>query len=63
MIIGSYKRISNIKKIGTQCVHVASQKKYHDRMFISKTRQAVAFSLFIFLKMPTMQSLDVKSNG
>ncbi len=42
------------KKIGTQCVHVASQ----DRILI-KHNKTINAMLFLFFTIPTMQVLDV----
>ena len=57
----SFLRYIFCKKIGTQCVHVASQKKHHDRMFIKQNETSSCN--YLFLIMPTMQLLDLKSNG
>ncbi len=57
----SFENKLNKIKIGTQCVHMASQKKHHDRIFIKQNDKQL--QLFIFLTMPTMQLLDLKCNS
>ncbi len=49
------------KKIGTQCVHVASQQKHQltikDRILIK--HKAINAILFVFFTIPAMQLLDL----
>ena len=47
-------------KIGTQCLHVASQRKHQltKTGFLLSTRQSMQYYLYFFT-IPTMQVLDV----
>ncbi len=55
-----HMKLLQAQKIGTQCVHVASQKKRYDRMFIKQNETSSCN--YLFLTMPTMQLLDLKFN-
>ncbi len=56
-----YETPIHIQKIGSQCVHVASQQKHQltikDRILIK--HKAINAILFVFFTIPAMQLLDL----